>query len=532
MHRSGTSLTAGLLAQLGVEMGPRLVPADAANPRGYFEDLDIVEFHQRVFREHVPQGSGGHPDWGWTPTDVIQPEDLARWVPTASRVVVQRAATSAVWGFKDPRATLLLDFWDALLPTPVYVGVYREPSRVADSMQRLGAPVFLKNPGYAWELWTLYNRRLLDFVQRHRNRCVLLNVDALEANLDCLPALLRDQLGLSFGATDLRSHLDPALLHPREDAPLIAQLSRHVWDDAGSVYAALEAIADLPGADAGERSITAFPVPHPQSSVELSIVIPTHNDASWVVEAIANAWHCAEGRHEVLVLDDGTTDPESLRILDRLRSAGQHVIRQENLGLPSARNALIEHARGQFILPLDADNRLNRAFVRQALEVLQTDPQVGVVYGDRQLFGARRDRIDVPEFDLRRMVSYNYIDACAVFRRELWREVGGYDPHLRMGYEDWEFWLNAGKRGWTFRHLPMVALEYRVRPDSLVSLAESREGTRRLRDLLFRKHADLLIRLLPDRYRWWFPNRPPQDTDIEDFAAWRRWVLRQQWRTW
>lgn len=529
MHRSGTSLTAGLLAQLGVAMGSRLVPADMANPRGYFEDLDIVEFHQRVFRAHLPQGNGGHPDWGWTPTDVIQPEDMTAWVPTASGLIAQRAAPGGVWGFKDPRATLLLDFWDALLPSPVYIGVYREPSRVADSMQRLGAPVFLKNPGYAWALWTLYNRRLLDFVQRHRSRCVLLNVDAIEASLNRLPALLRDQLGLPLRATDLRTHLEPALLHPREDTSLVAQLSHHVWDDAATVYAALEAMADLPAADVGARSATVFPVPRPPSSVELSIVIPTCNDATWVVEAIASAWHCAEGRHEVLVLDDGTTDPESLRILDRLRTAGQPVIRQENEGLPSARNALIARARGEFILPLDADNRLNRAFVQRARAVLRADPQVGVVYGDRQLFGARRQRIAVPEFDLHRMLAGNYIDACAMFRRELWRDVGGYEAQLRLGYEDWEFWINAGKRGWSFRHLPMIALEYRMRPDSLVSRAQSPEGTQQFRELLFRKHADLLIRLLPDRLRWMFAQTRSHDADVADLAGFRRWVFRRYW---
>ena len=108
MHRSGTSLTAGLLAQLGVEMGPRLVPSDMANPRGYFEDLDIVHFHQRVFRESMPQGNGGHPDWGWTPTDVVGSEEMASWAPTAARLVEHRARRSTMWGFKDPRATLVL----------------------------------------------------------------------------------------------------------------------------------------------------------------------------------------------------------------------------------------------------------------------------------------------------------------------------------------------------------------------------------------------------------------------------------------
>ena len=54
MHRSGTSLTAGLLARLGIDMGRDLVPADRANPRGYFEDVELVRFHQRMFARTLP----------------------------------------------------------------------------------------------------------------------------------------------------------------------------------------------------------------------------------------------------------------------------------------------------------------------------------------------------------------------------------------------------------------------------------------------------------------------------------------------
>jgi glycosyltransferase involved in cell wall biosynthesis len=454
---------------------------------------------------------------------------MASWAPAASHLVAQRADAGTLWGFKDPRTTLVLDFWDALLPAPVYVGVYREPARVADSIQRLGASVFLKHPEYAWALWTLYNRRLLDFVQRHRDRCVLLNIDSLEAGLEGIPSLLRDRFALTLGVTNLRAHFDPAMLHPREDTAWVAQLSHQAWEDAADVYGALESMADLPAAAAVGRSTTQVAAPRPQGSCELSIVIPTCDDAHWVVEAIANAWHCADGRHEVLVLDDGTRDPESLRILDRLRAAGQPILRQENQGLPAARNALIAQARGRYILPLDADNRLNRAFVQQALEVLRTDPTVGVVYGDRQLFGSRRERLAVPEFNLHQMITGNDIDACAMFRRELWSDVGGYDPRLRLGFEDWEFWLHAGKRGWTFRHLPIIALEYRVRPDSLVSRAASPEGFRQFRELLLRKHADLLIRWLPGPLRWLCAILQRQDIEDGARARFRYWMLRRYW---
>lgn len=54
MHRSGTSMMAGLLARLGVQMGQTLIEPDPHNPLGYFEDADIVGFHQQAFAQHLP----------------------------------------------------------------------------------------------------------------------------------------------------------------------------------------------------------------------------------------------------------------------------------------------------------------------------------------------------------------------------------------------------------------------------------------------------------------------------------------------
>jgi glycosyltransferase involved in cell wall biosynthesis len=96
--------------------------------------------------------------------------------------------------------------------------------------------------------------------------------------------------------------------------------------------------------------------------------------------------------------------------------------------------------------------------------LLDADPAAGVVYGDRREFGARNGDVIVPEFDLPRMLSSNYIDACAVVRRQVWSEAG-YDVALDV-WEDWDFWLGAAARGWRFVRIPRPTFEYRVRLDS------------------------------------------------------------------
>jgi glycosyltransferase involved in cell wall biosynthesis len=530
MHRSGTSLTAGLLAAIGVGMGDRLMPADRANPHGYVEDLDVVRFHQRVFRTRFKGAAIGHPDWGWTPTETVRADDLATWRPEARRLVDRRAAADLPWGFKDPRTTVVLDFWDPLLPTPAYVGVYRDPSRVADSMQRLGAAVFLRNPDYAWAIWNFYNRRLIDFVRRHRARCILVNVDALVGELTTLPDLLAERLGLDVQATDLDKHYVPELLHSPQRAACPPAIWRRVWEDTAALYEELESIADLPadrtGVGGGPPPFTS---PNRSRDAELSIIIPTHNDAVSLVEALASAEACASGRHEILVLDDGTTDPDSLRILDKLREAGQPVLRQANAGLAAARNALVAATNGRYVLPLDADNRLHPGFIERALEAFRDDPRLGVVYGDHRLFGARTGRMHVPDHDLRRSVNRNEIDACAIFRRDAWNDVGGYDAMLPGGFEDWEFWLHVGKRGWRFLHLQQVAFDYRVRPGSLLARNQTPANYKFFRRRLWRRHADLLLASTPAALRAILRVTPPFPADIQVLSAWQRLTLRAYW---
>ena len=527
MHRSGTSLVAGLLQCLGINMGRKMVPADRANPLGYFEDWDIVGFHQRLFRECLGHIRDGHADWGWTPSRLIRSSDARRLGHEAIKLISQRNNCERPWGFKDPRTTVLLSFWYPLLPSPVVVGVYREPCSVADSMQRLGESVFLRNPNYARKIWAFYNKSLLDFALRHRERCILLNADALGSKLECLPRLLEDRFNLSFDSVDLRRHFVPELLQSQNDTSTLIRLSRRVWPDCAAIYDQLEAIADVPSEGTVETEPFSFRPRTPNG--ELSIVLPTHNDATLLVEALASVEACAADHHEILVLDDGTTDPESLQILDQLRQAGQPVLRQAQAGLSAARNALISAACGRLILPVDADNRLRCGFVMAALEAFRADTNLGVVYGDRQLFGLKTDHVRVPELNISHLVNTNSIDACAMFTRELWFAVGGYDTTLQLGYEDWEFWLHACKLGWHFHHIPTISLDYRVRPDSLLSKSNSPEGNRQFRHLLWRKHADLLIAISPKIIKYMLDLRPPYPTNLRYLQIGTRFALRAYW---
>src|SRR5262249_9593081 len=153
-------------------------------------DVDFLDFQRKLLSKCCLPDDGGHPDWGWTESEQLNKETLKNHIPQARRLLASRARTRSLWGWKDPRTTLLLPFWEGLAHGANYILVSRFPWDVADSMQRLGEPLFLRNPEYAYRIWNFYNRQLLDFFSRNSQRCLLLSINALQENPDRFVDLL------------------------------------------------------------------------------------------------------------------------------------------------------------------------------------------------------------------------------------------------------------------------------------------------------------------------------------------------------
>ncbi len=176
---------------------------------------------------------------------------------------------------------------------------------------------------------------------------------------------------------------------------------------------------------------------------------------------------------EVIVVDDGSSEVETTTILSQVEEAGYCVVPQPNRGLAAARNAGIRRAKGEFILPLGSDNRLRDAYLNEGVSLLKNNIRLGVVYADGEYFGERTGPWRAQEFNLLSMIRGNFIDACALFRKKLWEEVGGYDEQMPWtGWEEWDFWLRVAYRQGTFVHLPKVGFDHRVASESVRPLAD------------------------------------------------------------
>ncbi|MFM7645825.1 MAG: glycosyltransferase [Sphingomonadales bacterium] len=209
-------------------------------------------------------------------------------------------------------------------------------------------------------------------------------------------------------------------------------------------------------------------------SVQLSVITACYNHGIYLDEMTQSVRSSLAGiSYEHIIVDDGSTDSFTKEKLAALSQQGIMIITQTNQGLGAARNTGIKKALGEFILPLDCDNKLCDGFVQKALPIFLQDPRVGVVYGDAILFGDKSSYASVGSFNLQRLMLSNYIDACAVFRRSCWEAIGGFEEDRSiMMWSDWDFWLRIAFEGIRFRYLPQAAYHYRVLAHSMVHGAD------------------------------------------------------------
>ena len=205
-------------------------------------------------------------------------------------------------------------------------------------------------------------------------------------------------------------------------------------------------------------------------SYKVSVVIPCFNHGEFLPEAVASVTQIVRNDIELIVVDDGSNDERTCGEMDKLEVQGIKVIRQPNKGLAAARNAGILASGGQYIFPLDADDHLRPGWIDDGIRILDTNPEVGVVYGDGEYIGVRTGRWHVGPFNREQLLRWNQIAACALYRRSVWEQNNGYDGAMPVqGFEDWDFWLGALENGWRFAYVPEVLFDYRVAKESMLT---------------------------------------------------------------
>ncbi len=223
----------------------------------------------------------------------------------------------------------------------------------------------------------------------------------------------------------------------------------------------------------------------------VSVVIPCFNQGHFLEEAVASVLGQSFADFEIIVVNDGSTDERTIRMLENFAMEKTRVIHTANHGLAGARNNGIAAAKGRYILPLDADDRIEPEYLEKAVAVLDDDPGVGIVYCRARLFGAVESEWDLPDYSLERMLVDNIIFCSACYRRDDWLAAGGYDPGMIYGWEDYEFWLSLIEKGRKVVRLPETLFCYRVASDSMVRSKEKWQKVEMFRRI-YQRHQQLI----------------------------------------
>ncbi|MBS1507550.1 MAG: glycosyltransferase family 2 protein [Bacteroidetes bacterium] len=234
----------------------------------------------------------------------------------------------------------------------------------------------------------------------------------------------------------------------------------------------------------------------------VSVVIPCYNQAEFLPEAIESVITQSYPSWECILVDDGSTD-NTASVIEYYLNKDSRIksIKKENGGLVSARNEGIKAALGKYILPLDGDDKIASKYLQFGIDKLEKDSDLKVVYCRAEFFGARSGAWALPDFSLAMLAQTNLIFCSAIFKKSDWVNVGGYDPQMKYGLEDWEFWINLLKDGKGRVHrLDYVGFFYRIKAISMFSQM-SDEHIKVLEDYISAKHSNFIISIIGNPIR-------------------------------
>jgi glycosyltransferase involved in cell wall biosynthesis len=228
----------------------------------------------------------------------------------------------------------------------------------------------------------------------------------------------------------------------------------------------------------------------------VSIVIPCYNHALFLEETLASVLNSTYNDYEIIIVNDGSTD-NSEAVANKLVNENANItyLYQANQGPSVARNYGIRTAKGKYILPLDADDRISADYIEKAVAVLESDPKVKVVYCEAEFFGEKSGKWKLPQFSRKYLARENMIFLSAMFRKADWESIGGFDERMTWGWEDWEFWISMLKNGGDVVRLPITGFFYRIRKGSRRK-STNKNAKRKTIALINEKHRTFIYKQL------------------------------------
>jgi len=201
----------------------------------------------------------------------------------------------------------------------------------------------------------------------------------------------------------------------------------------------------------------------------VSVIIPCFNSGRTLTSAIDSVKNQTYPNIEIIIVNDGSNDPFTIKVLEDLSHDKKiKILEKPNGGLASARNYGIKESTAEFVLPLDADDTLSKNCINEMLIlIIKNSPAKCFVFPNIE-FNGLRSGFSQRNYNPFVQLVMNQLPYSILFTKETFNSIGGYDESLTEGLEDWEFNLNLIENG----HIPISAdaatLQYCVNNDGML----------------------------------------------------------------
>ena len=175
----------------------------------------------------------------------------------------------------------------------------------------------------------------------------------------------------------------------------------------------------------------------------VSVIVPCYNSGETIKKTIESIQEQTWKNIEIIVVDDGSDELVTLEKLEQLN--GIKILKQKNMGLSAARNNGIKKSKGDYILPLDADDWLDPNAIDSMLRLIKNTKKK-FVFSNFILEGDRKGLL-AKNYNFFDQLFLNQIPYCILHPKKYWTKVGGYDENMTNGYEDWEYNIRLGSIG-------------------------------------------------------------------------------------
>lgn len=207
----------------------------------------------------------------------------------------------------------------------------------------------------------------------------------------------------------------------------------------------------------------------------VSIIIPCYNSEKYISETLSCILSQTYKKIEVIIIDDGSTDNSVEQITNYISTLSNFkLITQNNFGVSAARKNAIKYAIGKYIVCLDSDDLIAENYIEKCVNFLEENRDFSIVYSKARFFDKVNKSWELPKFDLKSFLMENCIFVTAMFRKEDYLKVDGFDPNLKM-LEDWDMFISIIKNGGKVYRIDEELFFYRQRKNSSSIMNNSTE---------------------------------------------------------